>query len=263
MQVLNGDARIDARVEGDGETVVLLHGFPLTKEMWDAQIAALAPFARVVAVDLRGMGESSVTPGPYLMEALAGDVAAVLDHLDVRRASVVGHSLGGYVALAFARMYIERLDRLALVCSRIVADTSERAAVRQEQADELERTNASARIVDAMARATLAEKTYAERPEIVEKFKQIAGKNDPRGLAAMLRGMAMRDGAEDIVRDVQVPVLVAAGEADALVSVDEARATAAAFPHARLAVIEGCGHVPALEAPEPLSASLVAFVAGR
>jgi 3-oxoadipate enol-lactonase len=262
MQVLNNDARIDVRIEGSGSCVVLIHGFPLTKQMWDDQIAALAPHARVVAIDLRGMGDSSVTPGPYLMETLAGDVAAVLDALDVRRATLIGHSLGGYVSLAFARMYVERLERLALVCSRIDADTPERAQARREQADDAERSNSSARIIDAMANATLAPQTRERRHDIVEKFKKIAEKNDPRGLAAMLRGMAMRDSAEDIAREFEVPVLVVAGQFDPLVPVEQASKTAEAFPAGSLEVIGGSGHVPALEAPDQLSACLRRFIAG-
>jgi pimeloyl-ACP methyl ester carboxylesterase len=260
MQVLN-DARIDVRVDGSGsDTVVLIHGFPLSKEMWNAQVDALAPLTRVIAIDLRGMGASSLAPGPYLMETLAGDVAAVLDATDVRRATLVGHSLGGYVALAFARMYLERLERLALVCSRIGADTAERAAARRAQADDMEKNNASHAIVDAMMNASLAPQTRERHPEIAEKFRKIAEKNDPRGLAAMLRGMAMRDGAEDIASDVNVPVLVVAGSEDAIVSPGEAARTAAAFPSARLQTIEGAGHVPPLEKPEELSACLLDFV---
>jgi 3-oxoadipate enol-lactonase len=260
MQVLNGDARIDARIEGDGETVVLIHGFPLSREMWEPQIAALSQRFRVVAIDLRGMGASSVVPGPYLMETLAGDVAAVLDALDVRRAAMVGHSLGGYVTLAFARMYLERLTRIALVCSRIVADTPERAETRRAQADDAERTSSSARIIDAMANGTLAPNTREHHPEIVETFKKIAEKNDPRGLAAMLRGMAMRDSAEDIAADITLPVLVIAGSEDPLVPAPERAAMAAAFPQGRLEVIEGSGHVPSLERPEELSARLLEFL---
>jgi 3-oxoadipate enol-lactonase len=262
MQVLNGDARIDVRVEGDGDTVVLIHGFPLAKEMWDAQMAPLASIARVVAIDLRGMGASSVVPGPYLMETLAGDVAAVLDALDVGRATLIGHSLGGYVSLAFARMYLERLERIALVCSRIIADTPERAAARYEQAADAERTNSNARIIDAMANGTLAQSTREHHPEIVEKFKKIAEKNDPRGLAAMLRGMAMRDGAEDIAGELGLPVFVVGGESDPLVPPDEARRTAAAFPNGKLEIIAGSGHVPALERPEELTACLTSFIGG-
>src|SRR6202011_1188956 len=90
---------------GAGAPVVLLHGFPLDRTVWDEQLPALtAAGARVIRVDLRGCGESEPSDGPALMEALAGDVAGVLDALHVERAALVGHSIGGYVVLAFFRM---------------------------------------------------------------------------------------------------------------------------------------------------------------
>src|SRR5690242_21925192 len=122
MRVPADDATIDVLTEGSGDPIVLIHGFPLTREVWDAQAAQLAQRSRVIRPDLRGMGASSVPEGPYLMETLAGDVAAVLDALGMERASIVGHSMGGYVAMAFCRMYAERVTRLALVCSRLAAD---------------------------------------------------------------------------------------------------------------------------------------------
>jgi pimeloyl-ACP methyl ester carboxylesterase len=88
---------------GDGVPLVLLHGFPLDRTVWDEQVEALAG-SRVVRVDLRGCGESEPSDGPALMESLAGDVAGLLDALDVTTAALVGHSIGGYVALAFFRM---------------------------------------------------------------------------------------------------------------------------------------------------------------
>ncbi len=263
MNVINGDARIAVNVAGDGaDTIVLIHGFPLSQEIWTAQIPALAERMRVVAIDLRGMGKSSVTDGPYLMESLAGDVAAVLDALGVERATIAGHSLGGYVALAFARMYVERLEGLALVCSRISADTPERAAHRRELADDAERTASNARIIREMRDATLGATTRHKRPEIIEKFEKIAEKNDPRGLAAMLRGMALRDGAEDIAADIDVPVLVVGADEDRLGGPEEAARMASAFPAGRVAVIAHSGHVPMLEAPDPLTACLVDFIGG-
>jgi 3-oxoadipate enol-lactonase len=260
MQVLNSDAHLDVAVSGAGDAVVLLHGFPLSREIWDAQMRALSGY-RVAAIDLRGMGASSVTDGPYLMESLAGDVAAVLDALGIEGATLVGHSLGGYVALAFARMYVERLERLALICSRIVADTPERAAHRFELANEAERTGSTAQIINEMRDATLGATTKQNRPEIVEKFEKIAEKHDPRGLAAMLRGMALRDGAEDIAGDLTVPVLVVAGDEDPGIPAEEAERTVSAFPAGKLVTIARSGHVPMLEQPEELSACLSSWLA--
>ena len=108
--------------EGAGPAIVLIHGVLLAKETWDAQAAALARHARVVRIDLRGHGASGVPPGPYLMETLAGDVLDVLDALGIERATIVGHSLGGYVTFAFYRMFAERCAALGFVSTRAAAD---------------------------------------------------------------------------------------------------------------------------------------------
>src|ERR1700681_2240551 len=108
MQVNIDGTQFDVLDQGGGPALVLLHGFPLAKETWDAQAASLAARARIVRFDLRGLGATTATPGPYLMKQLAGDVAEILAALDIERATLIGHSLGGYVALAFFRMFAER-----------------------------------------------------------------------------------------------------------------------------------------------------------
>jgi pimeloyl-ACP methyl ester carboxylesterase len=261
MQILvHDDVRIDVKIGGDGDdAVVLLHGFPLTNELWSAQIAALSSTHRVVAPDLRGMGKSSVVDGPYLMETLAGDIAAVLDALSIERATLVGHSLGGYVALAFARMYSERIARLALVCSRVEADSRERAKQRYALADDAEASDSIDAMLEVVIPPLFAQENYREGAEIVEKIRKIAQSNTPRGLAAMQRGMALRDPASDIAGDLSMPVLVVAGASDRLVNLAEAEAVAGAFPNARLEVVKASGHLPMVEAPEDLNRVLAGF----
>lgn len=264
MQILvHDDVRIDARVDGSGDdAVVLIHGFPLAKEIWNAQIPVLARTHRVVAMDLRGMGRSSVPDGPYLMETLAGDVAAVLDHLGIDRATIVGHSLGGYVALAFARMYVERVERLALACSRIVADTPQRAHARNASAQELERDGINAQTIAQSLDALFLATTRDKMPETIEKARKILENCDPRGLASMMRGMALRDSSEDIAPELRMPVLLIASRQDPIVPPEEAEAMAAAFPAACLAWMEHSGHIPMLEEPERVARLLAEFTAG-
>jgi pimeloyl-ACP methyl ester carboxylesterase len=261
MQVfVHDDVRIDTRVDGSGDdAVVLIHGFPLAKEIWNAQIPELARKHRVIALDLRGMGGSSVVDGPYLMETLAGDVAAVMDHLSIDRATIVGHSLGGYVAFAFARMYVERVARLALVCSRIAADTQQIANNRNELATRLETSGSISEILEKNVPALFARKTLENRPEIIEKARKIAENNDPRGLAAMARGMALRDGAEDIAPDITAPVLVVGGAYDPVVPPQETERMAGAFSEAQLVWMEASGHAPMLEEEGRLAEVLSAF----
>ncbi len=231
------DATIELDERGDGDVIVLLHGFLLTRDIWSAQVDALARTHRVIA--------------------LAGDVAALLDALRIERATIIGHSMGGYVALAFARMYAERVRRLALIGSTTAADTSERAQWREELARETEATNSI-----GPAFAFYSPRLFAPgAPTMLhERVAAIAHKNGPIGAAALLRGMAERSNAEDIAEDLEMPVLVVVGAHDALLPVSEAAGVAAAFKRGRLATCERSGHMPMLEEPERVNATLAAWL---
>jgi pimeloyl-ACP methyl ester carboxylesterase len=260
VRVTVDDAQIDVEDRGSGDAIVLLHGFPLTRAIWDAQVDALSRSHRVFCPDLRGMGASSSPDGPYLMETLASDIAGMLDAMSVERATIVGHSLGGYVALAFARMYVERVAGLALVCSRIAADSPEQARAREDLAVVIERKNSIQPAIEAYVPKLFAPETPALRPDLVERVCEIARCNDPLGAAAMLRGMAQRIPADDIVGDVEGEVLVIAGGADRLFGRTEARQVTDAFRSGRLEFCEASGHLPMLEEPDRVSALLLGWL---
>ena len=112
------------------KALLLVHGFPLDRHLWDSQLAQLSHRVRVVAPDLRGAGQSDVPPGPYSMEQHADDLAGLLDHLDIRCATVAGLSMGGYVAFALWRRHPTRVCSLALLNSRAEPDTPEGRANR-------------------------------------------------------------------------------------------------------------------------------------
>jgi pimeloyl-ACP methyl ester carboxylesterase len=252
-------ARFDVLDEGTGPAIVLLHGFPLAKETWNAQAAQLRSNARVVRFDLRGLGATSVTPGPYLMESLASDVAAVLDALGIERAIVAGHSLGGYVAFAFYRLFAERCLGLGIVCSRATADAPDVAAARYTLADRAE-GEGIAPVLEAFVPRYFAPGIYATRPDLVARAQAIAERTDPRGAAAMLRGMAERVSSEDLFAEIDVPVRVVAGTEDAFVAPPLLQAIAGGIRGAELDAL-ACGHLPQFEAPDELGASLARLVA--
>ena len=188
MQVFADDgARVDVRVDGSNDAaVVLIAGFPLTREIWDAQSDALSQRYRVVRPNLRGTVRSGSADGPYLMERLAADVAAALDALGIERAAIAGHSLGGYVAMAFARMFAERVSHVALVCSRLRADAPEQAAARRELADRVEREDSVQPVIDAYVPRLFAPQTLRERPDLVapRARNRVAHSTRRRGCAA-------------------------------------------------------------------------------
>lgn len=190
------------------------------------------------------------------METLAADVALLLDALGVERASLAGYSMGGYVALAFARMFTERVERLALVASRLRADTPSEALARRELADRIERENSIEPVVETLLPRLFAPLTRTQRPDVVERAYEIVRQNGAAGAAAALRGMALRSSSEDIAEDLDVPVLVIAGGRDAVVTQEEAREMVERFPQGRLVVCNESGHVPMLEEPAVVSEAL-------
>jgi 3-oxoadipate enol-lactonase len=262
MQVLTDDGTpIDVRIDGPrtADPLVLIHGFPFNHELWNAQIEPLVQAHFVIRPDLRGMGSSHVSEGPYLMELLAADIAAVLDKLSIDRATIAGHSLGGYVALAFARMFTERVAKLVLITSRLSADTTQQAENRRDLADRLERENSIDPLTGDYLKRLFAPQTLLEHPETIEFAREIIRRNTPRGLAAMLRGAALRPASDDIAADIEAPTLIIAGDQDAIVPLEESQTMAAVFPQAQLTLCKHSGHLPMLEEPEAVTRSLLEF----
>ena len=122
---------------GKGTPLVLVHGFPLDHHLWDQVIPLLEDTFDLIIPDLRGFGESSTVDSFYTMEDYAADLAGLLDHLGVQKTAIAGHSMGGYIALAFARLYPDRVGGLGLVSSQVLADSEERKQGRYKSAAEV------------------------------------------------------------------------------------------------------------------------------
>ena len=253
---------------GTGVPLVLLHGFPLDRTSWDDVMPALAGI-RVIRPDLRGCGESEPGDGPALMESLAGDVAALLDALEADRAIVAGHSIGGYVALAFFRMYEERVAGLGLVASHVNADASRAPAIgeplevqralaasRDAMAERLEREGTMDAAIESYLPRYFAPALYRQRPALVERLRAMMARQNAAGCAQLQRGMMERLASDDLLADVRVPALVVAGAQDAYITAASLRETAAAMSGAVFVELDGVGHLPQMEDPRRTGAAL-------
>jgi len=246
--------------EGTGTPVVLLHGFPFNRSLWDEQAAELRDRHRVIRPDLRGMGETP--PGPEeaaTMDEMARDVAALMDELRVARAVVGGLSMGGYVALSFYRMFSHRVRALVLADTRATADSEEQKRAREASALQAVEEGAQA-IADDMLPKLLAPRTLAERPEVAERLRAMMRKTKRRGMAAALRGMALRRDHTGFLPDIFAPTLVVVGSEDAITPPADAELLRREIRGSRLVRIEGAGHVSNLEAPEEFNAALASFL---
>jgi pimeloyl-ACP methyl ester carboxylesterase len=241
---------------GHGTPVVLLHGFPLSSEIWRAQLARLADRWRVITPDLRGHGKSPAPDGAYRIEGMARDLLALLDSLQISKAVIMGHSMGGYVTLATAKIAPERFLGLGLVASQAVADTDE---ARQGRFKMIEKVSAEGNTPVA---AAMIPRLFAPNadPEIVEATRQIILNTPPVGIIGTLQAMAARDNTEAVLAKMNVPVLLMAGQHDQIIPLARSQALAAAVPGAKLAVIEKVGHMPMLEDPTRTTAAIAEFL---
>jgi pimeloyl-ACP methyl ester carboxylesterase len=245
---------------GQGPPVLLVHGFPLDHTMYNAQIEALAGRHRVIAVDLRGFGQSGVTEGTVTMRQFADDLAALLDVLAItERIVFCGLSMGGYVAWQFWRNHTRRVRALILCDTRAIADTPEVAQGRLQMADRVT-AEGPGPLVEVMMPKLFAGPTVANHPQVVESLRRVMLSSDPRGVAAAARGMAQRPDLTGMLPRIGCPSLVLVGELDAISTVDEMRAVAQAIPAAQFNVIAGSGHMSTMEKPAEVNAAILDFL---
>jgi 3-oxoadipate enol-lactonase len=244
---------------GSGPSVVLLHGYPFNRSMWGDQIAELKKHHRVIVPDLRGHGESGLTAAPMTMQSLATDIAALLESLNISRATIGGLSMGGYVALAFYRLFPLRVRSLVLADTRAQGDTEEAQQNREQQAEKALREGMEG-IADGLLTKLLAPETVTKHPEIVKSLRAMMAETNPEGAAAALRGMAARQDQTSFLSRIIAPTLILVGSEDAITPVVDSQLLHREIGGSRLKIIEGAGHVSNLERPEEFNAAFVKFL---
>jgi 3-oxoadipate enol-lactonase len=244
---------------GAGVPVVLLHGFPFNHTLWREQIEALRETHRVVAPDLRGHGETTATSEPATMEEMARDVAALLDELRIARPVLGGLSMGGYVALAFYRLFPRRVRALVLADTRAQADTEDAKRTREETAERALREGMHA-IAEAMLPKLLTHTTHMKQPDRVERVREMILTTKPEGAAAALRGMAQRRDQTSLLASILQPTLIIVGAEDQITPPTDAETMRREIRGSRLELIEGAGHVSNIEQPEEFNRALLKFL---
>ncbi|MCS7235309.1 MAG: alpha/beta hydrolase [Armatimonadota bacterium] len=252
--------RLHYRKWGRGLPVLLLHGFPLSSELWEDVAVRLEDRCQVVAPDLRGHGDSDAPPGPYSMDALAEDVVGLVDALGLDRFVLGGHSMGGYVAFRVAARWPQRLLGLVLVATRAEPDTEEARARRRQGIERIRREGGQAFVQDFLPNL-VGEHTRTHRPEVLARAWELARRVPDHVLVACLEGMMARPDSRPLLQSLDLPALVVAGEQDGVVPLASAQAMAEALARGRLVVAAGAGHLPTMEAPEVVASALADFLA--
>ncbi len=253
---------MSVRESGTGTPLVLLHAFPLNASMWSSQLDALpgptGDEARVLAPDQRGFGGTGLGGDEPSLDLVADDLALLLDAAGIERAVVGGLSMGGYVALAFARRHPGRLAGLLLANTRATADTDAVRANRERIAAAVTARDSVRLLLDERAAAG---QLAPDSQHLVDRVEEMIAAAPPAAVAWAQRAMAARPDSLDVLAALRVPLAIVAGAQDALVAPEEAEAMLRARPDAELTVLPRVGHLSALEAPEAFDAAVRALLA--
>lgn len=248
---------------GTGLPVLLLHGFPLCRRMWQPQTAALAAAGcRVICPDLPGFGNSPPRAGMVSMDAYADALIALLDRLGIERAVVGGMSMGGYVLLNLAERYPQRLLAALYLVTRAAADDPAGKVRRVELADQVRGGNRSV-VPEVFEKLLFAPMTLKKQPELVRQVRAWMDAASPEGVAAGLLAMRSRRDYLELLPELHVPALVIGAAQDLAVPPSHAEALAAGLPDAELHIIPKAGHMVNLEQPTIFNQTLLAFLQRR
>ena len=246
---------------GDGDnTLLLVHGHPFNRSMWRPQLGPISDAGwHVVAPDLRGYGDSTVVPGKTPLSVFAADLSALLDHLDIADVVIAGLSMGGQIAMEFARQYPDRVRGLVLAATFAQQDTDEGKRKRNAMAARLLREGMGG-YADAVLPQMLAPRSIETLPAVAEHVSAMMHATNPEGAAAALLGRSERPSYEETLASLAVPALVIVGSEDAFTTRQDAERMRDLLGGSELVWLEGIGHMPNLESPAAFNSALIQFL---
>lgn len=234
--------------QGKGKTIVFLHGFLESLEIWKDFTRELSKKFRVIAIDLPGHGESGCLGYVHSMETMGDSLKAVLKQLRIRKIVLVGHSMGGYAGVAFAEKYPDYIKGLCLFHSTAAADNE----VKKKERDQVIKLvkNSKQDLIKNLIPGLFAEKNRKKFSKAITALKKAAKKTPKQGIIAALEGMKERSEREIILRFAAYPILFIVGKEDPVIPFEKIMEQAKLPRNASVLVLENAGHMGFLEAKE-------------
>ncbi|MCK5823255.1 MAG: alpha/beta hydrolase [Bacteroidales bacterium] len=249
---------VNFKDEGEGKVVVLLHGYLETLDVWTDFSKTLAETFRVISIDLLGHGQSG-TFNVNTMDLMAEAVEAVITNLNVEKCFVIGHSLGGYVTLAFADNYAHRLFGFSLFHSSAYSDNVEKIKNREREI-KLVKQGKKELLFNTNIPLVFANENTEKFSSIIERNKKNAIQTTDRGIVASLKGMVQRPDRTNVLKDTKIPVLYFIGTKDNFIPVPVALKQAELSKKIKAVVLQNSGHIGFVEDKEKSVRELSDFV---
>lgn len=258
--IMAGDTALHICDSEVGErTVVLLHGYLENMMVWDDFVPLLYKQVRVITLDIPGHGISEVKGETHTMEYLADTLVSALDVLGVERVTVVGHSMGGYVALAFAERYASRLEGIVLLHSTPYADSEEKRHNREREIA-LIRSGKKELLAHTAPEAGFAVENRGRCRIAIEDLQQTIYLTEDVGIIALLNGMMQRKAQSEMLQKLGRPILFMLGRKDGYITAEVAEKMVAEHTEAEVVWFDNSGHMSFVEEPSACAAALLDFV---
>ena len=245
---------------GEGEAIVLLHGFCGSHAYFDKIIPTLSEKNRVIVPDLPGHGDSTFPKGNYEMEYMADTLKELLDSLNLDKVTLFGHSLGGYITLAFAEKYEERLHGYSLIHSTALPDSEDAKEGRIAAIEKVESKGVST-LIDGLIPKLFALENLESHKADVEKAKNIGYETTNEGAIGMLKAMKNRPDRNHVLKNSNLPALLIAGEKDQVIPPE--KTFSVHKDTISQALIKGVGHMSMMEKPDALISEIQHFLKSK
>jgi len=257
--ILLNDKPVFYRVEGQGHPVVLIHGFAEDGTVWEHQVEYLKNRFQLIIPDLPGSGRSPINDMTWSMEYFAECIYQIMDQENIKTASMIGHSMGGYITLAFAEKYPDRLQSFGLFHSTAYADSEEKKTTRRRGIEFIQQYGA-AKFLEQSSPNLFADVTKQHQPELVNKILARYTNFVGQSLVNYYQAMMVRPDRTNVLKNFSRPVLFIMGKLDNTVPYEQVLQQCYMPGLSYIHTLEQSGHMGMWEEPELSNVFLEEFL---
>jgi 3-oxoadipate enol-lactonase len=245
---------------GTGDVpLIFIHGYPFDRTMWKNQFEFFKSVTRVIALDLRGFGASRDEETGLSIDQFTLDLIEFMDRLRIRKASICGLSMGGYIALNAIKRFPDRFEALILCDTQCIADTAEAKEKRYASIENI-KANGSHVFIKDFIKKIFHPESFNIKKEVIGNLHQVMSTHSDKILVSGLKALAERTETCSILNSINVPTLILCGDSDQVTPVSQSEMLNNNIQGSVLRVIEKAGHVSNLEQPETFNTHLLHFL---